>query len=236
MNRKFMKKIGIALLVSVLLVLMAVPVQADNINYTTIRAKGRTYYLSIEFNRKYQMRSRLYQKTSSGKKVVAATGFANEKRLEYVGTYGNKLYFSYKYNKRIRTYSYTIGKSGFKLENGSLYLQAMRGNYAYGYRQIPDDNSPTKLYIYNVATRKSTYIGLGYFSDIKYIGGKIYYVRYSNRYRTAYIMRCNPNGTGKKILKTLKNKYPMYVFTIGKNRATYYIDRNDEYREASVRY
>ena len=70
MNRKFMKKIGIALLVSVLLVLMAVPVQADNINYTTIRAKGRTYYLSIEFNRKYQMRSRLYQKTSSGKKVA----------------------------------------------------------------------------------------------------------------------------------------------------------------------
>ena len=143
-----MKKIGIALLVSILLVLMAVPVQADNINYTTIRGKGRTYYLSIEFNRKYQMRSRLYQKTSSGKKVVAATGFANENRLEYVGTYGNKLYFSYKYNTRIRTYSYTIGKSGFKLENGSLYLQAMRGNYAYGYRQIPDDNSPTKLYIY----------------------------------------------------------------------------------------
>ena len=123
-----MKKIGIALLVSVLLVLMAVPVQADNINYTTIRAKGRTYYLSIEFNRKYQMRSRLYQKTSSGKKVVAATGFANENRLEYVGTYGNKLYFSYKYNTRIRTYSYTIGKSGFKLENGSLYLKAMRGD------------------------------------------------------------------------------------------------------------
>ena len=86
-----MKKIGIALLVSILLVLMAVPVQADNINYTTIRGKGRTYYLSIEFNRKYQMRSRLYQKTSSGKKVVAATGFANENRLEYVGTYGNKL-------------------------------------------------------------------------------------------------------------------------------------------------
>lgn len=63
------EKIGIALLVSILLVLMAVPVQADNINYTTIRGKGRTYYLSIEFNRKYQMRSRLYQKTSSGKRL-----------------------------------------------------------------------------------------------------------------------------------------------------------------------
>lgn len=236
MDKKITKKIGIALLASLLLILLAVPVHADGVNFTTIRAKGRTYYLSIEFNRSYQMRSRLYQKTSSGKKVVAATGFANENRLEYVGTYGNKLYFSYKYNTRIRTYSYTIGKSGFKLENGSLYLEAMRGTYAYGYRKIPEDNSPVKLYVYNVVTRRSAYIGLGYFSDAKYIDGKIYYMRYSDRYRTAYIMRCNPNGSGKQILKVLKNKYPMFVFSVGKNRATYYIDRNNRYYGASVRY
>lgn len=236
MDRKFLKKIGIAVMASVLMVLLTIPVHADGVNYTTIRAKGRTYYLSIEFNSAYQMRSRLYQQTSSGKKVVASTGFAGENRLEYVGTYGNKLYFSYKYNTNIRTYSYTIGKSGFKLENGSLYLEAMRGVYAYGYRQIPEDNSPRKLYAYNVVTRRFAYLGVGYFSDAKYINGKIYYMKYANRYKTACIMRCNPNGTGKKVLKTLKSRYPMYVFTVGKNRADYYIDRNNRYYEASVRY
>ena len=236
MNKKILRKICAALLASVLMVMMALPVYADNINYTTIRAKGHTYYLSIEFNQKFKMRARLYEKVSSKKKVVAATGFAEDNRLEYLGSYGNKLYFSHQYNRRLRTYSYTIGKSGFKLESGSLYLEAIRGNYGYGYRQVPDDNSPRKLYIYNLTTRKAVYIGLGYFSDLKYINGKVYYVRYSNRYKTAYIMRCNPNGTGKKILKVLKNKYPMYSFTIEKNRASYYLDIRGRYYEKSVRY
>ena len=236
MNKKIIKKICIALMASVLMVLLTIPIHADSINYTTIRAKGRTYYLSIEYNSAYQMRSRLYQQTSNGKKVVASTGFANENRLEYIGTYGSKLYFSYKYNTNIRTYSYTIGKSGFKLENGSLYLEAMRGVYAYGYRKIPDDNSPRKLYAYNVVTKKFAYLGIGYFSDEKYINGKIYYVKYANHYKTAYIMRCNPNGTGRKNLKTLKSRYPMYSFTIGKNSADYYIDRNNRYYAKSVHY
>lgn len=236
MNKKIIKKICIALVAAVLMTLMAVPVYADNVNTTTIRLKGRTYYLVTEYNRAYNTRSRLLQKTSKGNKAVAVTKYSGQQRMEYVGTYGNKIYFNYAYGKTLRTYTYTVGKQGFKLETGGLYLEGIRGRYAYGYTWVPEDNTPRKLCVYDLAAKATTYIGLGYFSDSNYINGKIYYVRYSNQYRTAYIMRCNPDGTGKKILKTLKSRYPMYSFTVEKNRADYYIDRNNRYYAKSVRY
>lgn len=230
------KKICVALVISVLMTLMAVPVYADDINTTTIQLKGHTYYLVTEYNNSYNTRSRLFEKTSTGRRVAAATRYSGQRRMEYVGTYENKIYFDYSDGQNIKTYAYTIGQQGFKLENSRLRLEGIRGKYAYGYIWVPEDNTPRKLCIYNLETKKATYIGTGYFSDSNYINGKIYYMRYSNQYKTAYIMRCNPNGTGRQILKTLKSKYRMYSFSVEKNRAEYYLDINDRYYAKSVRY
>lgn len=180
----------------------------------TFRVNGRTYYIS---NDMYS--TVLYQKTGYNYRLVASIG----KNMNYKFSYGNKLYFSGGGEwTSCYTYSYTVGKKGFN-RVGSFFLKSHRGRYAIGYMDIAGDPSPSSLCMFNLSSRKITRIGKG--CDIKFIGNKIYYAAVKNKY-TMQIIRRNANGSGKRVVKTIKtsrNNSLTYVGNITEHSVKCYI-------------
>lgn len=222
-----------------LMLLVALPIKASAYSYTstdTIRAKGKTFYLQNTYttNRNY---AKLYQKTASGRKLVASKSSAYW-GMSYSAAYGNKLYFTYQFNNSVRTYSYTIGKKGFKLVKKNLQIAEAKGRYAIGYTARATDVGASRLCLYNLKTKKVKSLGNGY--DPKRIGNKFYYAKMSKDYKTMWIMRCNLNGTGKKVLKKVKTKYFMFGARVYKNYATYTYEVKSgsgySYKTRKVRY
>ena len=236
MIKSYLKKF-LTVLLAVALVLSsgapAMEVQAGS-DTTVIRSNGRTFYLKTYRRKDYREKACLYQQTSKGKKLVAKTGYSYY-GMSYAFSYDKKLYFNYQESDNIKVYSYTIGKSGFKRERNNLLLLKRYGSYALGYSAFPRDISPKTICIYNLRTKKVKVLGKVY--DPKFIDCKIYYAKLSKDLKTAYIMRCNPNGSGQKVLKKIRSRYCMFGFTVGKHRATYGIMvSNGRAQSRSVRY
>ena len=78
----------------------------------------------------------LYRKNGNNYRLLAKT---RQSFLDYRFSYGNKLYFSRGGEGRsCVTYSYTLGKSGFK-KVGSVCLTSHSGKYAVGYLTLAGD-------------------------------------------------------------------------------------------------
>lgn len=185
----------------------------------TFNACGKTFYLESG-----QYQSLLYRKNGNNYRLVAKSGASF---LQYQFSYGNKLYFS-RGGEGVScvTYSYTLGKSGFK-KFGPVFLTGHSGKYAVGYyKNLAGDPSPSSLCMVNLSSGRITRLGKG--CDIKFMGGKIYYASSVNSY-TMQIIRRNANGSGKKVLKTIKTSKKnrlTYVGNITKHSARCYIIGN----------
>lgn len=221
------------------LLLLALPVKVSAYSYSstdTIQAKGKTFYLQKTYSSDKNL-VKLYQKTASGRKLVASKGSAYW-TMSYSASYGNKLYFTYQFNNSVNTYSYTIGKKGFKLVKKNLQIADAKGRYAIGYTSRATDVGSSKLCLYDLKTKKLKSLGRGY--DPKRIENKYYYAKMSKDYKTMWIMRCNLNGTGEKVLKKVKTKHFMFGTRVYKNYATYTCQikskRGYSYKEYKVRY
>lgn len=196
---------------------------------TKIKVSNRTYYLKNPYG---SNRSYLYQKTSGGNKLVARIS----RDLSYRFVYGKKIYFSSGNEGATGyTYSYTVGKSGFRCEKSSFYTMSHRGKYAVGYvGGVPGNPVPSPLGILNLSTKKIKKLGNG--CDIKFIGQKIYYATISNDRKTMRIICCNASGSSKKVIKTFRagnsSKF-VYVFNITCHQASYY---NEKWQIRTVRY
>lgn len=184
----------------------------------TFYAAGKTFYMESG-----EDQTLLYRKNGNDYKLLATI---NQGSLDYRFTYGKKLYFTRGGEGRsCVTYSYTIGKSGFK-KVGSVCLTSHSGKYAVGYLRLAGDPSPSSLCMMNLSSGKITKLGKG--CDIKFIGSKIYYASSVNSY-TMKIIRRNASGSGKKVIKTIrtsKNNRLTYVGNLTKHSATCYIIGN----------
>ena len=208
------------------LVFAVKPVKAYS-NTTIISARGKTFYLVEQSSRtQYKNITKLYQRTSYGNKLVANMSYSGNAGITYSLNYGNKLYFCVEesglyYN----TYTYTIGKKGFKKERNGLKLIDRRGKYAIAYIHEATDIAPNTYCLYNLSSKKRQNIGYGY--GIRFIGKKIYYVKSSKNMKQAQIIRCNYNGSGKRVLKRLKSSWNMHGFRfINAHKVQYHISSN----------
>lgn len=183
----------------------------------TFKVNGRTYIEKHSEGGYYD--TILYQKVSGHTRQVAKIS----KYLMYRFSYGGKLYFEFGEGAiPCVTYTYTIGKKGFKLERKNMALTEHRGRYAVGYISVPGDPSPGELCFYDMASKKMKKLGRG--SSIRFIGNKIYYASVYNKY-TMQIVRRNADGSGKKILKTVrenKNRTLTYMSITNSHEAWYY--------------
>lgn len=204
---KFMAAVVLALVVATVSV-PAVPVQAAKSTTKTIKAGGNTYYL-VNREQNGRFRSRLYLKTSSGNKMVAGTSYSYS-TMVYKFNYTNKLYFSYGADGIYNTYTYTIGRSGFYRARKGLDLVARYRNYGIGYTVQATDIGPDSLCLFRFKDNKVKNLGKGY--DIRYFNNKVYYVLVSRNQKLAKVMRCNPDGTSKKTLRTIRSNYQMFNF------------------------
>ena len=180
----------------------------------TFNANGKTFTVVLSSNNGV---TTLYQKVSGHYKQVARTSKCIGR---YCFSYGKKIYFTIG-GTNCFTYTYTIGKKGFKFEK-NIYLIDHRGKYAIGYLDhMIDDLMPYAMCCYNLSTRKVTKLGGG--CDLHFIGNKIYYAyacdRYSTLQTTMQVIRRNADGSGKKVIKTIRIKQGtnyMYVLSIHK--------------------
>lgn len=194
-----------------------------NVRATTVQASSRTFKSNgrtyMEKHNDNTLNTVLYQKVSGRYKQVAKSS----RYLWYRFSYGKKLYFSEVVDGGpCRTYTYTAGKKGFKLEYRNMMLTDHRGRYAIGHITVAGDPSPSLLCCYDLARKKMTRLGRG--CDIKFIGNKIYYA-YSYNQNTMQVIRRNANGSGKKVLKTIKEKknYVLtYMFVDSPHKVRYY--------------
>ena len=160
------------------LVAGAQPVKAFS-NTTTISANGKTFYLTeSSLSSQYKNNSKLYLKTSYGRKLVASMNYDGDAGISYSLSYGKKLYFCVEssglyYN----TYTYTIGKKGFQKERNNLKLIERRGKNAIAYIHEATDVGPNRYCLYNLSSRKCKNLGYGY--GIKFTGKRVYYVKVS---------------------------------------------------------
>lgn len=181
-----------------------VTVQAES-QSRSFRVNGRTYIEKQNIG--YYSSTALYQKVSGRTRQVAKIS----KFLRYRFSYGKKLYFSGGgEGTPCVTYTYTIGRKGFKLERNNMMLTEHRGRYAVGYITLAGDPSPSQLCFYNLARKKMTKLGRG--CDIQFIGNKIYYASVYNK-NIMQIVRRNANCSGKKVLKTVRENNKKYVIT-----------------------
>ena len=189
----------------------AQPVKAFS-NTTTISANGKTFYLTeSSLSSQYKNNSKLYLKTSYGRKLVASMNYDGDAGISYSLSYGKKLYFCVEssglyYN----TYTYTIGKKGFRKERNNLKLIERRGKNAIAYIHEATDVGPNRYCLYNLSSRKCKNLGYGY--GIKFTGKRVYYVKVSQDLKQAQVIRCNYNGSNKKVLKKLKSSWRMSNF------------------------
>lgn len=168
----------------------------------TINVYGKTYYMVSN-----EYRTSLYLKNGYYYTLVAQT---SQSFMNYSFSYKRNLYFVGGGEGRpCVTYKYKVGSYGFQ-RVGSVYLSGHKGKYAVGYTTLAGDPSPSSLCMYNLSTGRLTSLGRG--CDIKFIGNKIYYAACKNKY-TMQIVRRNSNGSGKKVIKTIR--------TAKKNRLTY---------------
>lgn len=183
----------------------------------TFKVNGRTYIEKHSEGGYYD--TVLYQKVSGRTRQVAKTS----NWIRYRFSYGGKMYFTGGGEGRTcLTYTYTIGQKGFKLERKNMLLTEHRGRYAIGYITQAGDPSPSQLCFYNIASRKMTKLGRG--CSIRFIGNKIYYASVYNKY-TMQIVTRNANGSGKKVLKTVrenKNRNLTYMEITNSHEAWYY--------------
>ena len=150
-------------------------------------------------------------KTSYGRKLVASMNYDGDAGISYSLSYGKKLYFCVEssglyYN----TYTYTIGKKGFQKERNNLKLIERRGKNAIAYIHEATDVGPNRYCLYNLSSRKCKNLGYGY--CIKFTGKRVYYVKVSQDLKQAQVIRCNYNGSNKKVLKKLKSSWRMSNF------------------------
>ena len=195
----------------------------------TFKVNGRTYIEKHSEGGYYD--TILYQKVSGRTRQVAKIS----KYLMYRFSYGGKLYFEFGEGAiPCVTYTYTIGKKGFKLERKNMALTEHRGRYAVGYISVPGDPSPGELCFYDMASKKMKKLGRG--SSIRFIGNKIYYASVCNKH-TMQIIRRNANGGGKKVLKTVredKNHVLTYMEIMNLHQARYFV--SPSWGEKTVRF
>lgn len=181
----------------------------------TVKSNGRIY---LEKHNDYSHNTVLYQKVSGRYRQVAKSS----NWIRYRFSYGKKMYFtSGGEGSACITYTYTVGKKGFKLERRNMMLTDHRGRYAIGYITLAGDPSPSTLCCYDLVRKKMTRLGRG--CDIKFIGNKIYYA-YSYNRNTMQVIRRNANGSGKKVLKTIrgrKNYILTYMFVDSPHKVRY---------------
>ena len=220
---------GAILFLSVFLLFLVLTVKPVNAysNRSIISVKGRTFYLVEQSSRsQYKNISKLYLKTSYGNKLVANMSYSGNAGITYSLNYGNKLYFCVEesglyYN----TYSYTIGQKGFRKEKNGLKLIDRRGKYAIAYIHEATDIGPNSYCLYNLSSKKRQNIGYGY--GIRFMGKQLYYVKSSKNMRQAQVIRCNYNGSGKRVLKRLKSSWRMSGFRfIDRHKVRYHISSN----------
>ena len=202
------------------------PVKAYS-NTTIISVKGKTFYLVEQSSRtQYKNITKLYQRTNYGNKLVASINYSGNAGITYSLNYENKMYFCVEesglyYN----TYTYTIGKKGFRKERNGLKLIDRRGKYAIAYIHEATDVAPNRYCLYNLSSKKSQSVGYGY--GIRFIGKQIYYVKSSWDMKQAQIIRCNYNGSGKRVLKRMKSSWNMHGFRfINAHKVQYHISSN----------
>lgn len=206
------------------LVAGAQPVKAFS-NTTTISANEKVFYLTeSSLSSQYKNNSKLYLKTSYGRKLVASMNYDGNAGITYSLSYGKKLYFCVEssglyYN----TYTYTLGKKGFQKERNNLKLIERRGKNAIAYIHEATDVGPNQYCLYNLSSRKCKNLGYGY--GIKFTGKRVYYVKVSQDLKQAQVIRCNYNGSNKKVLKKLKSSWRMSGFRfVNAHKVRYHID------------
>lgn len=200
-------------------------VRADS---QTFKTNGKTFIVVTNYNNG----TTLYQKISGYYRQVARTS----KTARYRFSYGKKIYFSEGGEGRnCYTYTYTIGKKGFKFEK-SICLTDHRGKYAIGYLSLAGDPSPSSMCCYNLSTKKVTKLGRG--CDIHFIGNKIYYAYACNQssgWQTAMqVIRRNADGSGKKVIKTIRIKQgTSYMYVLSPHKVKY-LDRNYNWKVLKI--
>ena len=219
------------------LVAGAQPVKAFS-NTTVISANGKMFYLvERSLSSQYKNNSKLYLKTSYGNKLVASMNYDGNAGISYSLSYGKKLYFCVEESGLYyKTYTYTIGKKGFQKERNGLKLIERRGKNAIAYIHEATDVGPNRYCLYNLSSKKSKNLGYGY--GIKFMGRKVYYVKVSQDLKQAQVIRCNYNGSNRKILKRLKNSWQMTSFRfVNAHKIQYHIstyDNNWQYKSANM--
>lgn len=234
--RKSAARILVFLLIAALLPgFTACPVKASS-NTQSFSAGGVKYSLTYTYkNSKYTFR--LYKNTGSGRQRLASlkTGWFY---LTYSGKYKKKLYFTARDTGRVKLYSYTIGKSKFVKEKDNVGITGLKGKYAIGGTAFATDVSGSSLCLYNVATKKVKPLkGKGY--SPKRIGNKFYYVTINQDYTKFSVIRCNPSGSGKKVLLTKKSQNKatkIYGIEVFKDHVTYTSTNGSSWKQKKAKF
>lgn len=198
-----------------------VPVKAEEYGQT-FQSGRRKYYLTDNDTGEVK----LYEEKGSDNILVAQmqiNDYDKEKSggyTEYVFTYNHKLYFTYyPQGGTTMTFSYKIGGDHFELDQYGMGVINHKNQYAIGYTSYATDVSSMGLGLYNLKTKKVKKLGNGY--TVKLISGKVYYDSMSSNYKKFKVIRCNLDGSRKKVLKTVTNKKEMVGVQVYKHYATY---------------
>lgn len=236
--RKSTARILISMLIATLLWgILCCPVKASSTS-ESFTAGGVKYSLTYTYQNSHYT-YRLWKNTTSGKRALASlkTGLFN---LSYSGNYKKKLYFTAKDTGRVKLYSYTIGKSKFVKEKDNVGITALKGKYAIGGTGFATDVNGSRLCLYNVSTKKVkplTDPGEGY--SPKRIGNKFYYAATNKDHTKFSVIRCNPNGSGKKVLFTKKSKSTatkFYGVQVFKDHVTYTSNTGSSWKQGTARF
>lgn len=210
------KKYFILGIVFVLLT-MHIPVKANAayIQKNTFKVKGHTYIFITKSNYPKPYSAKLYQLSNGKRKLKASKSYREPFYLQYAGNYKNKIYFNRNSAGGDGVEVYTIGKKGFRKETGKVKgLAAIKGKYALGYTFLPNDASARNICIYNLSTKKVTPLAEYVYSPTL-IKGKFYYAKMNTndffKMDKTQIIRCNPNGCNKKVMKSIALDYPFSV-------------------------
>ncbi len=178
----------------------------------TVKVKGKTYTVTMNGGSPFRVykgtqttaKNRLYSKKQSGY------------GLSYRTVYGNKIYFdAINETGGIFPFVFSFDVSKKKLKNlGRFYTDSVSGRYAYGTKYFLSSGGFGDMRVLDLKTGKLKDLGVGI--GLTRIGRKIYYLapRKGNT-KTYDVVRCNPNGSGRTIIRsvTLKGQILSLHFT-----------------------
>lgn len=241
-----MKKIITLVLVAILTIgTIGVPVQAKTtskvVNVSAMKKMrgtcatyGKEVYYIKTTDKKDCGITTLYKCTLEGNNSVKIRSFYGYYTLGAV--YNNKIYVS-KGSETDGYNTYTISKLGkgkISLVKRELKVYAGKGKYMIGTSRESSDISPSELCTYNAKTKKKQILGQGYSPVI--IGSKMYYAIWDKKQKR-FVVAYNIVGSKKKhVVAKFPKTSNVYVESLNRKQATYYIDSDGTVTKYTLKY